>query len=758
MAIAASLTAAAPPVARWILRVRGTVQGVGFRPFAYRMATDLGLRGSVWNDSDGVVIDAEGDPAALEALRGRLTDAPPPRARVERVEVEGVPVVGLPPFRIVRSQEQPALAARVPADLATCDACLAEMADPRDRRFGYPFINCTDCGPRYTIVRDVPYDRARTTMSAFTMCAPCAGEYEDPRSRRFHAQPNACPACGPHVWIEGGAGGDAIAAAVTALRRGALVAVKGLGGFHLACDARDASAVRALRERKRRSQKPFAVMFPDLAWVEREAVVEAAARESLRGPRRPIVLLPRRAGSALAPGVAPGLREVGAFLPYTPLHHALLLACEGPLVMTSGNLSEEPIAADNGDAVRRLAGLADVFVLHDRDIAMRADDSVVRVLLGRERVVRRARGHVPEAIALGFDGPPVLAVGADLSNALCLTTGEAAILSQHIGDLESYEAQRFWSEVRENLERLFQVRPTLVAHDLHPGYHSTAIARRLGLPTIAVQHHHAHVASCLTDNGRRDRVIGVAWDGTGFGLDGTIWGGELLLADLGGFERVGRIRAVPMAGGDAAVREPWRMALSWLIEAGLPTERVAYPRQDAIAAMIRHGVGVVATSSAGRLFDAVASLVGLRHVTTYQGQAAMELEAVADDSDDAYPLDVLEGPPLEIDPRALMRSVVSDLDRGEPVGRISGRFHAALAATIAEACRRIRERSDVSTVALSGGCFQNRLLTEQAARRLGALGFEVLLHARVPCGDGGIALGQAAVAAWRAGHVPGDSR
>lgn len=738
--------------------MRGTVQGVGFRPAVHRAATDLGLRGAVWNDADGVVIDVEGDPGALESLVARLRHRPPPQARIERIEAEDAPVAALEGFHIRGSEARPSTDARVAPDLATCDACLAEMHDPRDRRFGHPFINCTDCGPRYTIARAVPYDRAATTMASFAPCAACAAEYDDPASRRFHAQANACPECGPRLWVHGETGRDPVASAADALRAGRIVAVKGLGGFHLACDARSEAAVARLRARKRREARPFAVMFPDLASVEREAVVDEPARVSLRGPRRPIVLLPRRAGSGLAAGLAPRLGEVGAFLPYTPLHHLLLRAFGGPLVMTSGNLSEEPIAAGNDEALARLAPLADRFVLHDRDIHARADDSVVRVMAGRERVLRRSRGHVPEAIELRFEGPPVLAVGADLKNAPCLTTGRAAVLGPHVGDLEGYEAQRFWGEVREGLEQLFGVRPELVAHDLHPGYHSTALARRTGLPLAAVQHHHAHVASCLVEHGRRERVIGVAWDGTGYGPDGTVWGGEFLVADLAGFERAGRIRPVPLAGGDAAVREPWRMALSWLMEAGLPTGRVSAPARDAVAAAIRAGVGVVPTSSAGRLFDAVASLAGIRDVASYEGQAAMELEAAAaGGAGDPYPLPVVDGPLLELDPRPLVSAVVDDAVRGEPAARIGARFHAALAGAIAEACARVRDRCRLQTVALSGGCFQNRLLTEQAAARLAERGFEVLLHARVPPGDGGIALGQAAVAAWRA-RVPGHSR
>jgi hydrogenase maturation protein HypF len=735
---------------RRILRIRGTVQGVGFRPFVYRTALELGLRGRVWNDADGVVVDAEGTPRALDALAERLSTSPPPRARVERMEMEEAAPLGPDAFSISDSAALPSASARVSPDLASCAACLHELLDPRDRRHLYPFTNCTDCGPRYSIVRDVPYDRARTTMAGFVMCGPCRAEYDDPLSRRFHAQPNACPACGPRVWV-GGSPSEGIEAAAVALRRGAIVALKGLGGFHLACDARDARAVATLRERKRRPHKPFAVMFPDLAWIEREARVDPEAARSLTSTRRPIVLLPTRGESSLAAGVAPALDEVGAFLPYTPLHHLLLRSFDAPLVMTSGNLSEEPIASDNQEALGRLGRIADVFLLHDRDIHMRSDDSVVRVLLGRERVLRRARGHVPEALDLGFEAPPILAVGADLKNVLCLTAGSAALLSQHVGDLESLESQQFFEEVRANLQRLFQVEPRLVAHDLHPGYHSTALARRCGLPTLAVQHHHAHIASCLADNGRRERVIGVAWDGTGYGPDGTVWGGEFLIADLSTYERVGRLRPVPMPGGDAAVREPWRMAVAHLTSAGLSAQRVRHPSRSTIEAMLREGVNVVPTSSAGRLFDAVASLTGVRDVTTYEGQAAIELEAVSRaEGAEGYALPVLAGEAgLELDPRPLVAAVVADLEREEPASVIGGRVHVALAMAIAEACERLRARTGLGTVALSGGCFQSRLLTTLAVERLAALGFEVLLHARVPPNDGGIALGQAAVAAWR---------
>ena len=647
----------------------------------------------------------------------------------------------------------------MPADLATCPACLDELRDGGDRRHRYPFINCTGCGPRYSIAIDVPYDRARTTMRVFDMCAPCASEYADPLSRRFHAQPNACADCGPRLWAEDASGasfGEPLGAAVAALRRGAVVAVKGIAGFHLACDARDAAAVARLRERKRRPDKPFAVMFPDLAALEAETAVDTAARAALVSPRRPIVPLPHRAPSGLAAGIAPRLAEVGAFLPYTPVHHLLLEGFGGPLVMTSGNLSEEPIAAGNDDARRRLAGIADLWLLHDRDIHARADDSVVRVMLGQERVLRRSRGHVPEPIALGFAAPPILAVGADLKNAPCLTFGDAAVLGPHVGDLESLESQEFFEEVRAHLERLFRVAPACVAHDLHPGYHSTALARRTGLPLVGVQHHHAHIASCLVDNGRTDRVIGVAWDGTGYGPDGTVWGGEFLAADLASFERLGRIRPVPLAGGDAAAREPWRMAFAHATAAGLDVEPLARAvdpkRRQAVLEMIRTGVHAVPTSSAGRLFDALASLMGVRDAVSYEGQAAAELEALAEDVEvDGYPLRMDEGDLVELDPAPLIAAVVAEVRRGEEAGRISARVHAGLAAAIVAVCGRLRTRTGLGTVALSGGCFQNHRLTVLATSGLRTAGFEVLLHSRVPPSDGGIALGQAAVAAWRAG-------
>ncbi len=730
--------------ARRIFRIRGVVQGVGFRPFVYRTALRLGLRGAVWNDPEGVVVDAEGDAASLDVLAYEIKSSPPSRASIESMRTLDAVPAGAATFSIIPSATLGASHARVSADLPTCAAYLAEFLNPKDRRFRYPFINCTDCGPRYSIVEDVPYDRSQTTMRSFRMCPACASEYADPLSRRFHAQPNACPACGPRLWLHG-SDREPIAATIEALREGKIVALKGIGGFHLACDARSESAVRKLRERKHRSGKPFAVMFPDLPSLERELVPESLH------PTAPIALLKKKAGSTLASGIAPGLDEVGAFLPYTPLHH---LVVRQPLVMTSGNRSDEPIAIRNDEALERLGDIADLFILHDRDIHMRMDDSVMR----GGKVLRRARGFVPESINLGFDSPPILAVGADLKNTLCLTAGGAAILSQHIGDLESWEAQQFFAEARRNLERLFRVTPQYVAHDLHPGYHSTRMARATGLPAIAVQHHHAHIASCLAENGRRDRVIGVAWDGTGYGADGTIWGGEFLIADLAGFERKGRLRPVPLPGGDSAVRAPWRMALSHLLAAELPATRVVHTERASVEAMIRSGFGGVPTSSAGRLFDAVASLAGVCHFATYEGQAAMELEAICEGDAPPYPMPVIDGDLLELDPRPLLRALLDDLDRGVPAPLITSRFHAALALGIGELCERLRSSTQLSVVALSGGCFQNRRLSRSTKEALVQRGFEVLVHFRVPAGDGGIALGQAAMAAWRLRDVSGHSR
>jgi len=803
--------------ARRILHVRGRVQGVGFRPFVWRTARELGLSGAVWNDPDGVTIDVEGDRRAIARLSRTLRETPPPQALIEALEIERAAVRGSTGFEIRTSDDSAAAtAARVIPDLRACDECLAEMRDARDRRHGYPFLNCTSCGPRYSIARDVPYDLARTTMAAFAMCAECEREYLDPASRRFHAQPTACAVCGPRARLEPTPRADArrdrrsnssadsstdaslrsdmdsshdsaraIAGAVEALRAGELVAVKGLGGFHLACDARSLVAVRKLRARKHRPAKPLAVMFPTLADVERAAFVSPREREALTSVRAPIVLLRRQPDAdgdgALCTEIHPGLDQIGAFLPYTPLHHLLLSAFGGPLVMTSGNRSDEPIAADNADARRRLAGIADRYLDHDREIHMRVDDSLVRIDRDRERVLRRARGYVPEAFDLGFDAPPVLAIGGDLENTLCLTSGTRAVMSQHIGNLASFEARTLLAETRANLERLLQVEPRAIAHDLHPGYHGTRIAlasaESLGLALVGVQHHHAHVASCLVENARHGPVIGVAWDGGGYGDDGTMWGGEFLVADLERSVRVARLNPVPMPGGNAAAREPWRMTLAHLAAAGADASAFVNSVCDrsvsqhairSVASMIKSGMhdGRVAyganaplTSSAGRLFDAVSALLGVCAHPTYEGQTAAELEAVsaAGAQPYAFPLRETDGL-IELDARALVKEIASDARRGAPRAEIGGRFHAALARGIADACAAIAERTGLRTVALTGGCFQNRLLAEATVALLEGSNLEVLEHARVPAGDGGLALGQAAIAAWRMRDLPHDSR
>lgn len=743
------------------LRVRGTVQGVGFRPSVYRLAAAAGLDGFVRNDSQGVWIELEGDPAEVGSFAARLRAEAPPLARIDEIEATDLPRAAGRGFTVAVSERASDAGAGVPSDAATCVECLRELFDPADRRHRYPFINCTDCGPRYTIVRELPYDRATTTMSAFELCDACRDEYEDPASRRFHAEPNACPECGPRLeFALGGAasrrtGEAALAAAVEELVTGRIVAVKGLGGFFLACDATRESTVAELRKRKRRPDKPFALMARDLATARKVALLGDEAVGALLSPGAPIVLAPALPRTNVAPSVAPGLGEHGVMLPYTPLHHLLL--ADGPplLVMTSGNLSEEPIARDDAHALAKLSGVADAFLLHDRAIHTRVDDSVLRVAAGDVRPVRRSRGYVPEPISIGFEGPPVLAVGAELKNTVCLTRRGAAYLSPHVGNLSNLEAFAFFEEVIGKLSRLLEVRPEVVAHDLHPDYLSTRWAIRSGLPRVGVQHHHAHVAACLTEHGRTESTIGVAFDGTGCGPAGEIWGGEILLADLGGFSRVGFLRPIALAGGEAAIRQPWRLGAAALLDSGESLEilpGVDANRREAVRRLLEKGIASPRATGAGRWFDAVAAILGVRTEITYEGQAAVELEAAAAPGD-AEPCDFgflpsAEGA-FEIDLRPAVKAIVAARRAGVSVGELSARFHETLAAAVAAGCRRARERSGVSLVVLSGGCFQNRRLTDRTAALLDSAGFEVLLHRRVPPNDGGVALGQAAVAEWR---------
>ena len=624
---------------RTSVRVEGVVQGVGFRPFVYSLATRLGLAGWVGNDVDGVFAEVEGAAESVRKFLDLVEREAPPLARVERVTARAIAANGAAGFSIAPSDPAGRRRALVSADSATCADCLAELADPADRRFGYPFINCTNCGPRFTIVRDVPYDRPLTTMAGFAMCADCAAEYHDPADRRFHAQPVCCPACGPRLRLldSGGAqtAGDPLAGAVSALRRGQVLAVKGLGGYHLAVDAGSQDATALLRARKHREDKPFALMVADVAAARDRCEVDEVAAGLLASTRRPVVLLPRRPGAPVADAVAPGNRQLGVMLPYTPLHHLLLRDFGGPIVLTSGNVSDEPIAYQDADALHRLDGIADVFLTHDRPIHMRADDSVVRSLRGREMLLRRSRGYAPEPLTLrGRFRRPVLACGAELKSTFCLGTENRAFLSQHIGDLENYETLRSFTEGIEHFRRLFDITPEVVAYDLHPEYLSTKYAlERDDVELVGVQHHHAHIASCLADNDEDGPVIGVAFDGTGFGTDGTLWGGEFLLADLAEFERAGHLAGVPMPGGAAAIRQPWRMAAAYLDAAypnGLPDALAVAARNPQawpdVLAMARRGVNAPVTSSAGRLFDAVAALLGVRDAINYEGQAAVELE------------------------------------------------------------------------------------------------------------------------------------
>jgi hydrogenase maturation protein HypF len=759
------------------IEVQGIVQGVGFRPFVYRIAKRCDIRGWVLNSSDGVVIEAEG-PNVTEFLAILRTELPP-LARIDRLHISDRPAQGDPDFVIQHSQAITGRFALVPPDVAVCSDCAADFTAPGNRRFAYPFTNCTNCGPRYTIIRDVPYDRSNTTMADFRMCARCQAEYEDPLNRRFHAEPNACPDCGPSLALltaqQLSSGAEPVFAAGhesqailhrarCLLREGRILAIKGLGGFHLACDASNERAVSLLRQRKRRSGKAFALMVPSIAAAAQCCVLTDADRRLLEGSRRPIVLLPRHADSPVAASVAPGNAQLGLMLPYTPLHHLLFGESLEALVMTSGNMSEEPIVSRNAEAWPRLHSLADYFLLHSRAIRTRVDDSVFQIFEGREYPVRRSRGYAPDPIALAVHPgnvplPDVLACGGELKNTFCLIKSPYAILSQHIGDLENIETMEFFRETLEHLQRFFRVSPVAVAHDLHPGYLSTRFAlHESGLPPIGVQHHHAHIASCMADNGIEGRVIGVALDGTGYGADGKIWGGEFLVCDFLDFERCGHLRYMPLAGGDSGVRQPWRSALAYLrdtfgepaLSLPLALFREVSPKHVRVVnAMIARQIQTVDTSSCGRLFDAVSSLIGIRHETTYEGQAAIELEAVASSCSGVYPFAIEVGAPFQIDLRPLIEAVVRDITGGVAAGEISARFHFTMAHVIADACDRMRDSHGLARVCLSGGTFQNLRLLGHTAPLLRERGFEVFTHRQVPTNDGGLALGQALIAASR---------
>ncbi len=738
------------------VRVEGVVQGVGFRPYVHALAERLGLAGLVGNDTSGVFAELEGGDGEIVEFLAVLPREAPPLAVIEQVRTEQLAPIGQTGFRIVSSERSGRRDTLISADSATCEDCLRELDDPGDRRFGYPFINCTNCGPRFTIVRDVPYDRPFTTMRGFPMCDACSTEYHDPADRRYHAQPVCCPDCGPQLRMVGGPDGAPLQAAAKLLHSGGVLAVKGLGGYHLAVDAADYGAAATLRARKHREDKPFAVMVADLDEARALVELDDTAAALLTSRRRPIVLAPRRADAPVAPAVAPGNRQLGVMLPYTPVHHLLLREVSGAIVLTSGNISDEPIAYRDDDAADRLDGIADGFLTHDRPIHTRTDDSVTRSFRGTELPVRRSRGYAPEPVRLARSARrPVLGCGAELKNTFCLARGGHAFVSHHIGDLENYETLRSYTEGIEHFQRLFDITPEVVAHDLHPEYLSTKYARELdGVELVGVQHHHAHIASCLADNGVDGPVLGVAFDGLGYGTDATIWGGEFLLADLAGFERLGHLTPIPMPGGTAAIRQPWRMAAAYLdaAYAGDPPGGLEVLDRNAanwrsVVELGRRGVNAPVTSSAGRLFDAVAAILGVRDTINYEGQAAVELEQWADRTVTGGYRAVIAGEaPLQLDGGDLVRCVVDDLLAGVEPPVIVARFHAGVAGAIVATCRQLRDSTGVGAVALSGGVFQNLLLLGLTVDGLAGAGFDVLTHHRVPCNDGGISLGQVAVA------------
>ncbi len=754
-------------IRRCTIALEGVVQGMGFRPFVYRLAVRHALTGSVWNSLQGVVADVEGDEDAVKTFLDDLDKASPPASRPHRRSVTWGEPRARTSFAIEASARDGVAELRPVPDLATCDDCLGELVDPADRRSGHPFVTCAACGPRFTIVRTLPYDRERTAMAAFRMCAFCQAEYGDPHDRRFHAETISCPRCGPVLTLHGPDGdplpsADPVAAAARALGAGGIVAVKGVGGYHLACDATNGPAVAELRRRKRRDAQPLAVMVRDLAMGHALCRLSEAEAHLLASPARPIVLVSRRREAQVAGEVAPGSPDLGILLPYTPLHHLLLRAVERPLVMTSGNASAEVIAYTDEDALDRLRGVADLFLVHDRPVQVPCDDSVARVVQHAPRLVRRSRGYVPLGIRLPVAAPrPILACGGELKSTVALVKGHEAFLSQHLGDLTNERAFRAFLDAIDHLRTLFACSPQFAAHDLHPAYRSTLYAQSLdGVEAMGVQHHHAHIASCLADNGVDQCVIGVAWDGTGYGLDGAVWGGEFLVGDLAAFERVGHFELVPLPGGDAAVREPWRMAAAFLRAAygeGMSGLDLVFVRRldraawRVLSRAIERGVNAPLTSSAGRLFDAVASLLGLRDRVAFEAQAAMELEALAEPrADTVYSTALAEdGEGIVVRTPDIIRGVVDDLLREVSAATIAARFHATLADVIVRVCQRIRERSRVSAVALSGGVFQNVWLLKASVESLEARGFEVYSHRHVPPNDGGLALGQAAVAARR---------
>ncbi|RLC64964.1 MAG: carbamoyltransferase HypF [Chloroflexi bacterium] len=779
------------------ISVRGIVQGVGFRPFVYALAVEHNLKGWVYNTSEDVKIEVEGEAEALRQFELKLQKKAPPLAHIENITIEYYPPCGYKNFEIRHSQAQKGKYQLISPDIATCPACLSELLNPKDRRYRYPFTNCTNCGPRFTIIEAMPYDRSKTTMRHFQMCPQCQAEYNNPLDRRFHAQPNACPKCGPQVELVDNqsnliTNSNPIAAASQFLKEGKIVAIKGLGGFLLACDSTNDTAVKTLRQRKKRPSKPFAIMVSDIGEAKRHCYISSEEEKLLTSPQSPIVLMRWRKNSSASREVAPNLQFLGVMLPYTPLHHILLRDTGLPLVMTSGNLSEEPIARDNDESLRRLSGIADYFLIHNRDIYSRYDDSVAIVERGTSQLIRRARSYAPYPIHLPFNARQVLGCGAEEKNTFCLTKDNYAFVSQHIGDMENMETVQHFDSTISLYKRLFHIEPEIIAHDLHPDYLATRYAQELGksgIKLIPVQHHYAHIVSCMADNGLDSPVIGVALDGTGLGVDGNIWGGEFLVADYRNFRRVGHLEYLPLPGGDAAIKRPYRTAIAYILtllgentlNAVIATLNEVKGKQsqsasigqvseveiEVIKRQVERKINSPLTSSMGRLFDAISALLGIRGEIDYEGQAAVELEMAAFSSaiakpvpsearelDEAlrqaqksYPYRIVEDKGVRIVRlQDLLSTVIEDLQQGTSKGRISVKFHNTVARMVSEMCRLIADETGINHVALSGGVFQNRLLLRKTVSLLESSGFQVFTHRQVPCNDGGISLGQAVIA------------
>ncbi len=745
------------------IQVNGIVQGVGFRPFVFNLAHQYDLKGEVANTAAGVSIHVEGPPGRIRAFETDLTAKCPPLAHIVEISGRFERVKPYADFRIAKSRGQAQVSTLISPDVSICDDCLRELFDPQNRRYRYPFINCTNCGTRYTIIDDIPYDRPKTSMRHFKMCSACQSEYDDPRDRRFHAQPNACEECGPFVSLytnhrQPVDTDHPVKKAADLVRRGQIVALKGLGGFHLVADAENGEAVRRLRNRKLREEKPFAIMSIDLESIRKYADVEPHEEKLLISIQRPIVLLKKRTPSAIAEEVAPRNKYLGVMLPYTPLHYLILKNGFSALVMTSANLSEEPIAIDNEDAFERLADIADAFLIHNRDIYLRSDDSIVRHTAGHTRYIRRSRGFVPIPVFLDRALPSILACGAELKNTICITKGDKAFISQHIGDLENPATLDFFELTVAHLQRILEISPEIIACDMHPDYLSTQYARQQQrMPKVEVQHHHAHIVSCMAEHKLGGEVIGLSFDGTGYGTDGAIWGGEVLVAAAHQFQRMAHLAYVPMPGGTAAIKEPWRMAVSYLHAAfgddfrdlDLPILEQADPQKlKIIVEMMIKGVNSPPTSSLGRLFDGVAAITGIRRQVNFEGQAAMELEMLtAGDGRSVYDIEEAAADASAILPAPIIRGVVRDIQNGLSTAEIGAKFHRTIVALFAEVCTSVRVESELNRVVLSGGCFQNAILLAGLIEELESRKFEVFAHRQVPANDGGISLGQALVAA-----------